>query len=367
MKIPFAKANIGQEEEQAVIDVLRSGWLTQGQKVKEFEEQFAQYVGAKYAVALNSATSALFLCLRYLKENNDKKRKDVIVPSLTFTASASVIRHNDLKVMFADVKKEDFCLDKDKLEVDEDFNSFILGIISVHLTGNKAITEYKDISIIEDSAHRILPDTQGNNPVCYSFYATKNMTTGEGGMVTTNDENLYNWLRLARLHGSDKNGFDRYKNAGVNWRYNIMFTGWKMNMTDIMAAIGIEQLKKLPQMNIDRQRCIDRYNKNLGLNRTGLHLYPIRIINEFQADCRDGFIQYLYNEGIQTSVHFLPLHKMPAYDNKQVKCIDNLEVTETLGNQLVSLPLYPQLKDEEIDYVCDKVKEYQNKNNIIVK
>lgn len=341
MKIPFAKANIGEEEIKAVEGVLRSGWLTQGTKVQEFEEKFAEYVGAKYAVAVNSATSALFLCMRYLKEIKNANKNRVIAPSLTFSASASTAIHNKLKVVFGDVNEIDYCLDKEKIKDLEK----ILCIISVHLTGNKSFTKF-ELPIIEDSAHRILPKTQEDNPVCYSFYATKNMTTGEGGMITTNDEVMANWLRIARLHGCDKDGFKRYK-EGSGWKYEIKFCGWKMNMTDIVAAIGIEQLKKLPEMNNQRQRCVDRYNKAFGLDRTGLHLYPIRVNN------REKFMDLMKYEEIGCSVHFLPLHKMPAY--KKCQCLDDMKVTEMLGEQFVSLPLYPTLKDEEIDYVCEKV------------
>lgn len=348
MKIPFAKANIGEEEIKAVEGVLRSGWLTQGTKVQEFEEKFAEYVGAKYAIAVNSATSALFLCLRYLKEQN-KKGKYVIAPSLTFSASASTAIHNNLSVVFSDVTDINYCLNDSKLNNSLEKNpGKVLGVVSVHLTGNKSLMGLKDfnVPIIEDSAHRILPKTQGNNPVCYSFYATKNMTTGEGGMITTNNEAMAAWFKMARLHGCDKDGFKRYK-EGSGWKYEIKFCGWKMNMTDIMAAIGIEQLKKLPEMNNQRQRCVDRYNKAFGLNRTGLHLYPIRVNN------REKFMDLMKYEEIGCSVHFLPLHKMPAY--KKCKCLDDMKVTETLGEQFVSLPLYPTLKDEEIDYVCEKV------------
>lgn len=346
MQIPFCKAHLGKEEQAAVQQVIESGWLTQGAKVKEFEEAFAAYVGAKHAVAVNSCTAALFLVLRYYDEKIDISTRNVLVPSLTFTASAAVVVHNNFNIVWGEVDHELFCLHP--VIVDYILKTDNIPIaISVHLTGNRAPTKFSHpVIVIEDSAHRIERNMQGDNPICYSFYATKNMTTGEGGMITTNNEELAAWLRMARLHGSDKDGFKRYANKG-SWEYSIKFCGWKMNMTDVAAAIGIEQLKKLDGMNRERQRIVDRYNKALGLSRTGLHLYPIRVND------RPRFMEYMTEQGIHCSVHFLPLHKMPAYS----RFPGNLPVTETLGAQFVSLPLYPDLTDHEVDYVVKAVQQ----------
>ena len=336
--IPFAKMSITDEERKNVLVTLNSGWLTRGIKCKEFEEKFAEYVGAKYAVAVNSCTSALFLCLKYWQEAKKLNLKKIAVPSFTFTASASVIKHCGMDVVFKDVTEETYCLNPK-----QDFTD-CGGVITVHLTGNKAPTNLgRDIEI-EDSAHRILRNTQGDNPVCYSFYATKNLSTGEGGMITTNDADMASWLKLAMLHGSNKDGFARYANK-ASWKYSIEFCGWKMNMTDMAAAIGLAQLKRLDEMNEWRQKWISLYNDNLGYKNTGLHLYPI-----FVKD-RDEFMDYMVNVcGIHCSCHFLALHHMPAYQ----ECSNTwLPVTDRLSETEVSLPLYPNLNEAEVNYIID--------------
>ena len=340
MNIPFAKARIGEEEIKAVEKVMRSGWLTRGKVCQEFEEKFAEYVGAKYAISLNSCTSALFLALKYYTDVNCVSVFNVAVPAFTFTASASIIKHCKKDIKFVDVRKDNYCIDENKIQ--DNLNSHV---ISVHLTGNKSVTKLDRKFIIEDSAHRIERNTQGDNPVCYSFYATKNMTTGEGGMLTTNDENVYSFIKKAMLHGTNKDGFARYANK-ASWEYTIDFTGWKMNMTDLMAAIGIEQLKKLDAMNARRKEIIDLYNKNLNYNNTGLHLFPI-FVNE-----RAKFMDYMLENGIHCSCHFLALHKMPAYKEYNGLVLPN---TERLSSTEVSLPLYPDLTDEEVNYISEKV------------
>jgi len=340
MNIPFAKAYITDDEKNAVTEVLDSGWLTQGSKVQEFEEKFAKYVGAKYAIALNSCTSALFLSLKYVEP------KKVLVPSLTFTASASVIRHNGATPVFGEINPLNYCLDVSQ-NVDEEIDT----VVPVHLTGNEAPRYWGGKKVVEDSAHRIMRNTQGANPVCYSFYVTKNMTTGEGGMITTNDKQFYDWLKLARLHGSNKDGFSRYANKG-SWQYSIEFCGYKMNMTDMNAAIGIKQLEKLDFFNTERLRIIDRYNKNLGLNNTGLHLYPVMV------EDRDAFMHYMINRGVHCSVHFLALHNMPAYKDYRT---DDLKLTELISDSIVSLPLFVQMTNEEVDYVSNLVNVWRKK------
>jgi dTDP-4-amino-4,6-dideoxygalactose transaminase len=214
--------------------------------------------------------------------------------------------------------------------------------IPVHLTGNIAFTDYT-CPVIEDSAHRIDKDQcrDSQNLVCFSFYATKNMTTGEGGMIATNDKEAYDWLMQARHHGISKDGWNRYKKGGA-WKYDIEFVGFKANQSDILAAIGIEQLKKLPDFDKRRRDIITIYNEAFGYMNDGLHLYPVLVKN------RDTFIKEMAKANIQVSVHFLPVHKMTAYSFEQ-----KLPRTEFLGEHLVSLPLYPSMTNREIDYVID--------------
>ena len=340
MDIKFCKTTLGEEEKKAICDVIDGGWVVMGKKTQEFEQQFAEYVGAKHAVFVDSCTSALDLSLKYLLYKKIwNKKYPVKVPSLTFTASAEVIVNNGMKPQFVDVQRDNFVA-----------NKVVSGqAILVHLTGNQAEDFVKDLPIIEDSAHRIEREQCKDNPnlVCFSFYATKNMTTVQGGIIAVNDEEIARWLKKARDHGVSKGTTERYKDGA--WAYDVEFIGWREKSDDLHAAIGIEQLKKLPAMDNERKRIIALYNELLGLNRTGLHLYPVLVLN------RAEFINKLKEKGIQCSVHFLPLHQMTGY-KKYYKQIP-LQMTDWLGEHLVSLPLYPQLTNEEVKYIVDTVLE----------
>lgn len=328
-KIPFCKSTIGEEEIKAMADVVRSGWVVMGPKTQEFEEKFAEYVGAKYAVFVDSATSALFLSIKALGLNHGAH---IVVPSLTFVSTAEVIVNAGCTPHFVDVSLEDFCIDKD-------YEPEAQCAIPVNLTGNKA----KGHGCIVDSAHRIMRgDVKDSSSLwCYSFYATKNMSTVQGGMIALNDFNLYEWLKKARDHGITRGTTERYKEG--KWEYDFSFVGYREKSDDLHAAIGLEQLKKLDGFNEARTRIISRYNEVFGLNRTGLHLYPV-----LTSD-RTKFIDFLKERGIQCSVHFLPLHTRTAYKDFPREDMPN---TEYLGERLVSLPLFPQMTDAEVDYVA---------------
>ena len=219
--------------------------------------------------------------------------------------------------------------------------------ITVNLLGN--LSGQKFAAII-DSAHRIIRgDLRDTDPLqlwCYSFYATKNMSTINGGMIATNNEEAAVWLRRARDHGISKGTTERYKDGDC--LYSIDFVGWREKSDDVHAAIGIEQLKKLDGFNKERERVVNRYNELLGLKRTGLHLYPILV------EQRPVFLKIMRENGIGVSVHFLPLHKMPGYKKWSKGVV--LPNTEYIGEHEVSLPLYPQLTNEEIDYVVGQVR-----------
>ena len=342
-KIPFSKPYVGIEEVAAITKVIQSGNLVGGGVVEEFERNFADYVGSQYAVALGSCSAALHIAVAYQKskEPQHSQRTKVLVPSLTFSSTASATVNNNLEPVFVDVEKDGrFCVNLDNFYDSAD----VLLKIPVALTGNEIKIENKNRVVI-DSAHRIRRD-DGKDGItrCFSFHPTKEITTGFGGMLTTDDAELYLYAKKARIHGIAFKGDKTYG-------YQVEFVGWKMNMTDMTANMGIEQLKKLDFMTAERQRCVDRYNKNLGLNRTGLHLYPIFVEN------REQFISAMEDAGIECSIHFAPLHLMPAYRAFNKKELPN---SEYYGARVVSLPLFPELTNQEIDEICQKVATPQS-------
>ena len=348
-KIPFFKPTIGIEEKQAINDVIDSGWLVTGPKTKEFEEKFAEYVGAEEAVFVDSGTAALFLALKWQEKNFGVSFAGKIIetPSLTFVSDPEVICNLGALPKFIDVNPKTFCVDDPHTENLR---------IAVHLTGNEANSP----ATVYDSAHRIeKDDVRGSQvPWCYSFYATKNMSTIQGGMIALNNVEGAKWLRAARDHGISKGTLERYTQKTPT--YSIDFVGYRLKADDVRAAIGLEQLKKLPAMTQRRNEIVARYNSNLNLVRTGNHLYPI-LVND-----RDAFFEAMELAQIQCSVHFLPLHLMTAFKKFSPKALNkfftgkvgkwsNLKHTEYLGKRLVSLPLFPDMTNEQVDYVCERV------------
>jgi len=337
--IKFCKADIGWREIWEVIKVMRSGWLTTGEQTKKFEQEFAEYVGAKYAVAVSSCTVALELSLKYHKIGQGDL---VIVPSFTFAATAQAVENVGARVLFGDIEPYKLCLD-DKCPTVAIGTRRAKAVIPVHLGGNEAKTKWRDCIVIEDSAHRIERNQckDSNNLVCFSFYPTKNMTTGEGGMIATNDKDAYEWLLKARSHGRSKL---------VGHGYEVEFTGMKANLPDILSAIGRVQLRKLDKMNSKRNKIVGWYNEWLNRGKWyGNHLYPIFVKNP------DDFVRYMFENGVQCSRHFSPLHKMQGFkEHNKFK----LPMSEGLGMSEVSLPLYPGLKKKEVKYICELVKNY---------
>lgn len=348
--IQFCKPFIGKDEIRAVSDVIKSRWVVMGKKVEEFEKRFADFIGAPYAIATNSCTSALFLSLKALGIGtgirvNSHVNDHVLVPSLTYTATAAVVVHAGARPVFGDVDIDTLCLDRVALESSSAFGA----AIPVHLAGNRASFPFDPgYPIIEDSAHLIQKDQFRGRIQCFSFYGTKNITTAVGGMIALKNKKMYEWLKLARHDGIDKNTADRYRDG--KYEYSVSFPGWNMDMNDIQAAMGIEQLKKIGEISRERRYIVDFYNEKLGGNHYGDHLYPIVVEN------RADFMDKMKAAGIQCSVHFLPLHKMPAY--MEYVTLGNMENTEWLGERLVSLPLYPKLSYKDLRRIVSKVRRY---------
>lgn len=339
--IPFCRPYVGNEEMIAASNTIKEGWLTTGKITAEVEKQIAEYTGAKYCVLVSSCTAALHLSLEYLKKFKYGQNFSALVPSLTFAATATEVVRAGGSIVWGDVNGL-------TLNPVSKFGYDVA--IPVHLTGVKANTDFGDADVIEDSAHLIYKDQckDNKNFVCYSFYATKNITMGEGGAICTNNEHAAAWFKQARHHGISKGGWDRYKEGGA-WKYDIEFIGYKYNPSDVLASIFLENFQKKDEIQRERQWIVDFYNSELNLDNKGVHLYPVLVAN------RDEFIQKMADAGIQCSVHFLPLHQMTAFRHLQTKQ-NNLKNTEYLGERLVSLPLYPGLTNEELKLICQTAK-----------
>jgi len=293
----------------------------------------------------------LFLSLKALGVGEGD---EVILPSFTFAATGNVVVHCGAKPVFVDIDPESFVMDQAAFE--RAITKKTKVVMPVHYGGNRA--EIKtDLPVIEDSAHLIPKkgDNQSSFSRCYSFYVTKNMTTGEGGMITLSDEAKVEWLKKARLHGLSRDAWKRYEMKS-KWVYEVEFNGEKVNMTDMAAAMGREQLKKLDVFEKRRQEVVKLYNRLLGLSNKGTHLYPILV------EDRDRFFEYMKENEIGCSFHFTPLHLQPAFERfGKIK----LPVTEFVGKRVVTLPLDAKVSDEEVERVVTCVKKYKRFNVFI--
>jgi UDP-4-amino-4,6-dideoxy-N-acetyl-beta-L-altrosamine transaminase len=372
MNIPYNLPSIGNEEIEEVVKTLKSNWLTMGPKTFELEKMVADYVGAKYAVAVNSCTAGLHLSLL---AKGIGPGDEVITTPYTFAATGNTIVHSGAKPVFVDVRKEDFNLDPNLIEAA--ITEKTKAIIPVHYSGYPCdmdaimkIAKKHNLVVIEDAAHAIGAKYKDKmigsigDTTSFSFYVTKNITTGEGGIITTNDELLANKMKMLRLHGISKDAWNRYSDKG-SWYYEIEDCGWKYNLTDIAASIGIHQMKRLDGFNERRRQLAKIYNEELskikGITLPAnindkdyiFHLYPILL----ESYDRSKFIDELKKKGIGTSVHFIPLHLHPFYQKTFGFKKGDFPVTESIYEKEVSLPLYPSMTEEQIHYVIDCIKE----------
>jgi len=375
--IPFNVPTMGRDEIRAVVKVLKSGWLTIGPKTKQFEEEICEYIGCRNAIAVSSCTAALHLSLVALDIGpND----EVLTSPLTFCSTINTIIHTGAKPVLVDINKENFNIDPTLIE--EKITNKTKAIIPVHYAGQPCemgklmqIARKQGLYVIEDAAHAIGSEYKGKkigtigNTTCFSFYATKNLTTGEGGMITTNDDELAEKLRILRLHGMDSDAWKRYAKKD-SWYYEVKCAGWKYNMTDIQAAIGLVQLKKLDKMNERRREIAYYYNKRLVEVR-GLivpkedpnikhvyHLYPLLVEPSEHRIDRNELIKHLAANNIGTSVHFIPIYHYPFYKKSYNFQQSDYPNTEWVYEREVSLPLYPKLKKEKIHYITTKIKDF---------
>jgi UDP-4-amino-4,6-dideoxy-N-acetyl-beta-L-altrosamine transaminase len=390
--LPFSQPSIGEEEVSEVIDALRSGWITTGPKVKLFEEEFAKYIGCKHAIVVNSCTAALHLALEAIGiEEGD----EIITSPMTFAATTEVIRYFKAKPVFVDIDSTTMNLDAERLEhtVQKQYESGdgkrLKAIIPVHYAGYPcdmdaimALGSRFGLKIIEDAAHafptsyrRKMIGTLGDI-TCFSFYATKTITTGEGGMITTENEEYANRMRIMGLHGISKDAWKRYMAEG-SWYYEIIAPGYKYNLTDIAAGLGIAQLRKADAFLKRRMEIADRYHeafqelkeldlplKNEGEEGTthSWHLYVIRLnLQRLQID-RNKFIDELRRKGIGTSVHFIPLHIHPYYRETYGYQPDDFPVAYETYQRIISLPIYAKMTDNDVERVIESVTDIVKSN-----
>lgn len=396
LKVPFFRPAIGEPEIAEVVNCLRSGWLTSGPTTKRFETEFAAAVGGKHAVALNSATAALHLAAEAL---GLKAGQAVLVPTLTFAATAEIVRYlGGIPILvdcdpatsnmdLADAERKLEQLRAGQIPAAPDRDTEVVGIIPVHVAGLmmdmdavKAFAKKHNLWVIEDAAHafpaawRPSADAPwqrcGQNTsavACYSFYANKTITTGEGGMAVTDNQQLADRIRMMSLHGLSHDAWGRYSGGG-SWDYRIVEAGYKYNLTDIAAAIGVHQLARGEEMRLERESIAAEYRQAFGdvaeielpavpENRIhSWHLFPLRLRLEKLSIDRNAFFIAMREAGIGCSVHWRPLHLHPYYSERFGWTPELLPVATKLWERFISLPLFPGMRSDERSYVVETVR-----------
>lgn len=375
MKVEFYKHNLNAEDKRECMKVLDSLFLTTGSVVAEFEEKFARYVGSKFAVGVNSCTDALFIALKYY---GITRGDEVITTPMSFIATSDVIEYCGATPVFVDVESTTGNIDAELIE--KKITSKTRAILPVHLYGQmcdmkkiRAIADKHNLKVIEDSAHCIEGIRDGVKPgqlgdmACFSFYATKNIASGEGGAITTNDAKAYDWLKKARLHGMSKNAADRYSKKYEH--YDMEFLGYKSNMTNIQASLLIHQLDRV-ETNLKKKELISqkynegfKSNKNIRVPEVLPNTKHARHIYTIWADLnkRDAIMHKLQEASIGVAVNFRPIHLMSYYKKKYGYKPNRFPIAEQIGASTITIPLYPKLIDKEIDYVIRVVNTITSK------
>ncbi len=373
-RIPLSDIDFGQEEAAAVQQVVQSRWLTMGAVTQEFEKEFAAYVKAKHAIAVTNATAALHLaCVAAGLKAGD----EAVVPSLTFVATANAVRYTSATPVFADIESEEW-LNLAPESVEAALTPRTRAILVVHYGGYACdmpaileIARKRNLMVIEDAAHAVGSELDGKelgtwgDVGCYSFFSNKNMTTGEGGMLTTNDDGLADRLRLLRSHGMTSLSWDRYK--GHAWSYDVVDLGYNYRIDEIRSALGRTQLAKLESNNARRRALTTLYQKWLqelvpevtvpfkaDRGISACHLFCILLP---RGNDRPNFMEAMKAQGVQTSIHYPPVHQFHIYCPHGAQGQNALPVTEEIAPRLVTLPLYPAMTDGDVNMVVQAVRE----------
>lgn len=374
--LPFHVPDLGEEEIDAVVGVIRSGWLTTGAKAKQFENEFAAMVGARYAVAVNSCTAALHLAL---EASGVREGDEVIVPTMTFAATAEVVTYLKAKPVLVDCT--DTTLNMAPELIEQAITPRTKAILPVHFAGHPcemdgihAIARAHDLQVIEDAAHALPARYRGrmvgslSDITCFSFYATKNITTGEGGMVTTDDPDVAARVRTMSLHGLSRDAWNRYTAQG-SWYYEILSPGFKYNLTDIAAALGLAQLRKCERFWKARDRIAALYDEGFrdlpeiirpqaeAHVQHAWHLYVVQLDLDRLRIGRNEFIERLQQAQVGCSVHFIPLHLHPYYRDAYGHHPSDFPTAQTVAQRIVSLPLYPRMTEQDIQRVISSVRD----------
>jgi len=378
--IQFHKPWIGQEEIDEMTETLQSGWLSMGPKTLKFEQNFRDYIGSNFTVSVNSWTAAGHLALEAL---GLQKGDEVIVPTMTFPATAEIVYYFEAKPVFVDVEPETLNISIDGIL--KAITPKTKAIIPVHYGGQPAdmdeileIAKKFNLTVIEDAAHALPALYKGkkvgniSDITCFSFYATKTLSTGEGGMICTNNEELAERTRLMRMHGMSRDAWKRYSDS-CSWYYEIIGPGYKYNFTDLQASLGLAQLRKVDSMWQRRKEIAALYTEGLKHNdfltkpliksdrETAWHLFQIQLNLEKITISRDQFINELKDLGVGTGVHFMPVHQHKFYRDSLNLSNDDFPVANDAFDRLISLPIYPGLSDQQVFKVVESVNHLSKK------
>ena len=380
--LPYCVPFHDERENAAVLEAIESNWWSRGPKVAEFEKQFAEYIGVKHALALNSCTAALHLAM---KGKGLGPGDEVIVTDMTFCSTVNTIVNCGATPVFADCDSETGLIDVDGIE--KLITERTRAVVPVHYAGRPCdmdrindVAKKHGLFVIEDAAHAVYTTYKGRligsdgNPTAFSFYATKNIATGEGGMLTTKDDELYEKAAVLSCHGMSRTAWNRYGKGG-KWRYDVLEAGFKYNMTDIAAALGLVQLSRIDEMQAKREEYAKIYNERLAdvkgvgilpdtaLGRNAWHIYGIKIKKgELKID-RDEFIDILTDKYlVGTSVHFIPVHLHPFYREHFGTKPGDCPGAERFFEEIISIPLNPSMTKDDVLYVADAVAEIARDN-----